>query len=123
MDIVDLHQRSQIKATRTALAASQNIEQGRHQAMRDEVARLEERVDRLRLAAESMWILLKETTGLTEEHLIHKIHQLDALDGSVDGKRRERATECGCGAMVNARSQICVFCGAAAPSRTVFDRI
>lgn len=121
--IVNFHQRNQIRATQKMHAASQAAELHRADSQADQSAALEARFDRLRLATESMWMLVKETTGLTEEHLIRKIEQLDMQDGSMDGKRSERASECGCGAMVNARSMICVHCGADAPMRSVFDRI
>ncbi len=123
MGIIDYHQRNQIRATQKIVASSQSAELSRSEIQADKFEQLEARLDRLRLATESMWLLVKETTGLTEEHLIHRIEQLDALDGTVDGKRADRVSECACGAMVNARAAICVFCGTEAPERTVFDRI
>ncbi len=105
------------------VSATASAQDAQRKQQSDQIHQLEDRIERLRLVNEAMWELLKETTGLTEEHLHHKVNLLDQMDGSVDGRRRERATECGCGAMVNARSEICVFCGTAAPLRSVFDRI
>lgn len=123
MGFIDYHQRNQIRSTQKIVSSSQSAELARAEFQADKFELLEARFDRLRLATESMWLLVKETTGLTEEHLIHRMEQLDATDGKVDGRRAERVSECRCGAMVNARAAICVFCGADAPARTVFDRI
>lgn len=119
----DYRQRGQIRATQKIVASSQAAEVSRAEIQADKFEQLEARVDRLRLATESMWQLVKETTGLTEEHLIHRLEQLDSQDGQLDGKRVDRVTECECGAMVNPRQAICVFCGVDAPRGTVFDRI
>ncbi len=123
MGIIDYHQHSRIRATQKIMASSQSAELARAEFQADKFELLEQRFDRLRLATESMWMLVKETTGLTEQHLIHRMEQLDATDGKIDGRRVDRVSECGCGAMVNARAAICVFCGEEAPERTVFDRI
>ncbi|MEZ5225386.1 MAG: hypothetical protein R2710_01585 [Acidimicrobiales bacterium] len=123
MGIIDYHQRNQIRATQKIMASSQAAELSRAEMQADKFEQMQARFDRLRLATESMWLLVKETTGLTEEHLIQRIEQLDSSDGTIDGRRADRVSECSCGAMVNARAAICVFCGAEAPERTVFDRI
>ena len=70
-----------------------------------------------------MWSLLSEQNGLTEEHLAHRLFELDQQDGVMDGRRQAAASDCSCGAKVNPKARACVFCGAPPPNRSVFDQI
>ena len=76
-----------------------------------------DRIDRLLLAVDAMWSLL-EDNGYTEEQLVARIEELDAADGSVDGRRRPAGRVCrGCGTKVPASRAACQFCGTEVPGK------
>ncbi len=120
MGLYDLHQRNQINVQRHALSTNQSEMMDQRRRSENEVAVLEHRIERLTLLCEAMWDLLATTTGLTGEHLAHQVDALDARDAATGG---DRATECGCGAMVSTRVTRCQFCGEPAPARSLFDMI
>lgn len=123
MDMYDMVQRKQLRATRQSvgLVADETQRQARRTDM--EIENLETRLESLITLNEAMWQLLCETTGLTDAHLVHRFGVLDRSDGREDGKKKVRANKCHCGAMVNARLTNCQFCGDPAPPRTPFDSI
>jgi hypothetical protein len=70
-----------------------------------------------------MWGLLTDHYGLTDEHLLHKMTELDGLDGTLEGKRQRPRIECGeCGAAISREFARCLYCGAAAEVTNAFDR-
>lgn len=76
-----------------------------------DLADLDARIDRLLLAVDAMWTLLKEE-GYTDEQLAERIRQLDSEDGILDGRRTPQPTRCrNCEAMVEAGRDACAFCG------------
>lgn len=80
---------------------------------------IHDRIDRVLLVLEAMWTLLEES-GYTAEQLKARIEELDASDGTVDGKRTPQATLCReCGAKVGAGLAACQFCGTALPGGAV----
>ncbi len=78
---------------------------------------VDDRLSRLTLVCEAMWLLLKERTDLTEEDLIRKVTELDLKDGVLDGKlnrnvargQMEKCPECG--AAISKKFNRCLFCG------------
>lgn len=80
---------------------------------------IDDRIDRVLLVLEAMWTLLEEN-GYTAEQLKARIEELDAADGTIDGKRTPQATACReCGAKVGAGLAACQFCGTALPGGEV----
>ena len=49
---------------------------------------LEERVQSLELACAGLWHLLKAKHGFTDVELVEAIHEVDGMDGAIDGKMR-----------------------------------
>ncbi len=72
---------------------------------------LQERLDRMALVVRAMWTLLAEKAGVTEEDLAKRVTDLDASDGTVDGRVTTRSFRCSCGAMVCRKFNRCLFCG------------
>jgi hypothetical protein len=67
---------------------------------------LDERLDRLTMVIEAMWILLREQ-GLTDEQLAAKVEELAEMNGGV-----RTTTRCpSCGAAVSRTEDHCQFCG------------
>jgi len=70
-------------------------------------------VERLSLACQALWELLRDRTDLTEEDLEAKILEVDLRDGRADGKMGTRPLDCpSCGRKTNSTRSICMMCGA-----------
>ncbi len=80
-------------------------------------------IHRLTLLCQSLWDLLSEASGYTEEQLEARLQYLDNTDGTADRRRRVGPSSCRCGAQVNPRAKVCLYCGADAPPRSAFDLI
>jgi len=64
------------------------------------------------LIIESLWEMLREKHGLTDDDLYKKIYEIDMRDGTLDGKNQRKAVECpDCGHMVAPRHPACIYCG------------
>ncbi len=74
------------------------------------VRELEHRVERLALACNAMWALLRNQAGITDRQLQEKIAQMDAADG-VDGQGRNLVQCPSCGRNVSPRRGKCMYCG------------
>ncbi len=78
-----------------------------------DIADISRQVDRLSLACQAMWELLRDRSELTEEDIEAKILEIDGRDGRVDGKIATKLTTCTtCGRPTNSRRGSCVMCGA-----------
>ena len=80
---------------------------------RSEVAQLRADLDRLMLASQAMWDILKEEHGYTEEQLLARITAVDMQDGKRDGKVASpgpiSCAQCG---RTNKRTRpACLYCG------------
>jgi hypothetical protein len=75
---------------------------------------LQNRVDSLELACAALWRLLKEQNGFTDEQLKSVIHDVDAADGTVDGRVTPQGGDCPhCHHRVLSRTAgKCLWCGA-----------
>jgi len=74
---------------------------------------LQRHVDRLSLACQAMWELLRECSDLTEGDIESKILEIDGRDGQVDGKIGLQQLDCpACGRKTNSKRDSCVMCGA-----------
>ncbi len=82
------------------------------------VRELEHRVERLAMACNAMWGLLRSQTGLTDQQLQAKIQQLDTAEG--EGPRN--MIQCAnCGRHVSPRRGKCMYCGATCAQVSVFE--
>ena len=80
-----------------------------------------DQVERLTLACQAMWELLRDHSDLTEEDLQSKILEIDARDGHVDGKLGHEVLACPhCSQRTSTRRSRCVFCGGQVQSRHTF---
>lgn len=82
---------------------------------RNEVRRLEDRLERLELACAAMWSLVREVHGFTDEQLMARAIALDEADGKRDGKLGSGPKVCpSCQRTSPVRSSgKCLWCGAA----------
>ena len=100
------------------------LERRQQEAVRVEVASLEDRIDHLTLVNMAMWSLLQEKTGLTEQDLLDRVRQIDLQDGVEDGKARKQIAKCPkCGRTMSPRHRRCLYCGAGELNYTAFDSV
>lgn len=91
-------------------ASRAEMKADRHAGQLDDTKR---QVERLSLACQAMWELLREYSGMSEEHIEAKILEIDGRDGKVDGKIATLILTCSsCGNPTNSKRQYCVICGA-----------
>jgi hypothetical protein len=93
----------------------------RADAAQQRVAELEHRVERLALACNAMWTLLRNQTGLTDQQLQEKIQQIDASDGVVNGRVRNLIQCPTCGRQVSPRRGKCMYCGSVCGEASAFE--
>jgi adenine-specific DNA methylase len=107
--IWDLYQQQQIAtAGRTADRAISKAE--RHA---NHIEELQQHVERLSLASQAMWEILRDRAEITEADLETKILEIDARDGRIDGKINTQPVNCpSCGRTTSSRRNTCVMCGA-----------
>jgi hypothetical protein len=81
--------------------------------MREEIAVLRRAVDRLTLASQAMWELVRELPGFSEERLMARVLEIDLRDGTGDGRITMQTLDCpSCGAKTNSKRRSCLMCGA-----------
>lgn len=107
--IWDIYQQTKIDgANRTADRAMSKADR-----YANDISNLKQHVERLSLASQAMWELLKSRSDLTEEELDAKILEIDARDGRIDGKIGTPPIDCpACGRTTSATRDTCVVCGA-----------
>ncbi len=123
VDFMDLYHHHRFKQAQSQVNRVAGEQAFARAAQRDDINALHDRLDRLTMLCEAMWMLLKDETGYTEEDLEARLYDLDMSDGSRDQRKRTVPQRCGCGAMVHPRSTRCVFCGDEAPERPAFDAV
>ena len=97
-----------------AIGAEREATSAKHAAKRAEqrVKLLEAGLAKSLMISESLWELLAERTGLTEDDLYNKLHEVDMRDGVLDGKNQRSIAECpSCGRKVSPRHTACLYCG------------
>lgn len=88
------------------------------------LAELEDRFERLSLVSMAMWSLLQDKTGMTEQELMERVHTLDLMDGTPDGKATTTVSKCRkCARTMAPRHRRCIYCGARRRVGSAFDNI
>ena len=87
-----------------------------------EVRQLRSQVDRLTLACQSLWELLRDAGQFSEDELKSKIAEVDLRDGAPDGKLGSTVLTCpACGRNTNSRRQTCLWCGGPIEREHIFE--
>ncbi len=84
---------------------------------------LHERMDRLALVTRAMWTLIAEKMGVADADLLKRMADLDASDGTMDGRVTAPQVRCSCGAIVSRKFNRCLFCGKEYEGGGVFDTL
>jgi hypothetical protein len=96
------------------MAAQREATRAKHAASRAEqrIKLLEANLAKGLMICETLWELLVEKTGLTQDDLINKLNEVDMRDGVLDGKNQRGIAECAaCGRKVSGRHAACLYCG------------
>lgn len=104
----ELHQHGRISGAQAdAAGARSKAGQVAH-----EIEVLQAQVDRLTLACQSLWELLRDDGVFDEERLLDKIQEVDLRDGRADGKIGPRAIDCpACRRRSKSGRRQCMYCG------------
>ena len=78
------------------------------------------RLDKMVMLTHAMWTLVAERTGIGEDELARRVTELDARDGTMDGRVTPKPVKCSCGATVCQKFGRCLFCGKAYPGASAF---
>ncbi len=85
---------------------------GAAQAATQRVKILEANLAKTLMICETLWELLRDEHGWSEETLHKKLYEVDMRDGVLDGKNQRKAVVCpDCGHTVSARHPACIYCG------------
>jgi hypothetical protein len=119
MDILlDIYQQRGInEAKADAESASRKA-----QSVEDKLDALSRRCDRLALACQAMWEILRERSGMADAEIEQKILEVDLRDGRVDGRISRSVVRCdSCGRNSNSTRPGCIYCGAPLAKTNVFE--
>ena len=124
MPLWDLYQEMTIRALKGDQASAEMQSEDRFANTQEAVYRNEDRIDRLLVLTDALWELASEKLGLTEAQLAAKVTEIDARDGTADGRRVRPARPCEqCAAKVPKNRATCLFCGHPQPGSTPFDTV
>jgi len=88
----------------------------------DDIKSLERRLDRLTLATQALWEMLRDAGHHSEKELVAKMQEIDLRDGAADGKISRAVKVCaGCGRNSNSKRIECLYCGESLGNPNVFD--
>ena len=89
------------------------------QVLEQRIRLLEERTERLTLAAMAMAEILRDRSGISEEVIEAKIREIDLRDGKPDGKLATRVKRCGqCDRVSSPTRAACLYCGTPLPEES-----
>ena len=94
------------------------------QGAREAAMALEDNIDNLAHICRAMFEIIQQTSGVTDEQLATKIHELDAQARQTDGQTT--AVQPGkicpkCGATISPKFGRCLFCGYQDPTASPFQ--
>ncbi|MDX1933691.1 MAG: hypothetical protein SFU56_13925 [Capsulimonadales bacterium] len=92
------------------------------QELEREVLYMSRRVERLSIACQALWEILRERATLSEDDIQGKMLEIDLRDGELDGKMTRHPVRCAaCGRMSNSARTNCLFCGSELPKENLFE--
>jgi plastocyanin len=88
-----------------------------------EVRRLEDRIETMHLVMMSMWAIMQQKLGVTDQDLAEMVRELDLRDGKIDGKMSPRVAKCSaCGRTMSERHARCLYCGENKLDLSMFEK-
>lgn len=124
MALWNVYQQIELSNLRARQAGTEAASSVRHDVLRDELWRLEDRIERLLVVTDALWELASQQLGLTDEQLTAKVVEIDGRSGQVDGRRPRVIRRCpSCAAAIAHGRPACAFCGADAPGGHALDQV
>ena len=72
----------------------------------------ERKADKALLICEALWTLMRDRYGMTDEHLVAQVQEIDMTDGFLDGRVRRPPVDCpACNRRTTQRYLKCMYCG------------
>ena len=117
MDLfIDAHQYGRIAKAQSDATNAKN----KAESFDRRLTNTERRLDKLSLACQALWELLKVRTDLTIEDVYNKMEEIDLRDGHKDGKISGTVLKCSsCGRTINTLHSVCIYCGTENPTEYV----
>lgn len=107
-----------LHAESAAESARESASEAEHAA--NEVQR---RIEVMALANQALFEILKSRLGITEEEVVARMADIDARDGTRDGKMTATVTACrSCGRKISTARRRCLFCGETALAGNLFQK-
>ena len=119
MDMLfELYQQGQINEAKEAASKAQT----KADRYANDIEVLTRKLERLTLASQALWELLRDSGFCAEEVLVKKMEEIDLRDGVQDGKISRTIKVCNhCGRNSNSKRLECVYCGEKLSSPNIFD--
>ena len=96
-------------AAETAGAKANSVEGELHE--------LKRRHERLLLANQVLWEIVREATGLADADFENRLAEADARDGSKDGRMTQTGIDCpACNRKTSSGRPTCLYCGEKVPA-------
>lgn len=114
----------ELRQNRRIDAATQDAQRARQKSDQSgyRLDELQRRVDRLALASQALWELLREQTDLTDDQVMARMVDIDLRDGKRDGKIGRSVTACpACDRPANSSRTQCLYCGEELRPAHLFD--
>jgi len=84
---------------------------------------MQRRVEVIALANQALFEILKSRLGITEEEVVARMADIDARDGTRDGKMTATVAACrSCGRKISSARRRCLFCGETVLSGNLFQK-
>ena len=114
----------EMRQQKDIVGARQDASSAKNKAdrMEFELSALSRKVERLSLASQALWELLRDHTDFQEEHILAKMQEIDLRDGKADGRIGQTAVVCPqCGRQGSSVRTGCLYCGTEIPRHHVFE--
>ncbi len=113
----ELYQTSQIHQAQSQAGRAEL----KSQQVEERIRLLEDKIESLALACQSLWEIVRDNTAISQEQLERKMEEVDLRDGKRDGKLSRVVSDCtNCGRKTGRRRRICIYCGAENKTDEVF---
>lgn len=116
-DLIDILQQSRINDAAFRAKAADD----RARTASGDAEDLRHRVERLTLACQALWELLRERLNVSDTELMDVMRAIDLRDGHADGRIGHSVVRCEqCQRPNSGGAQACVYCGASIAPAHVF---